>query len=139
MSKINDFYPLILESLNNNKLFSFPINGTSMRPLLNKGDIVTLKKIDKLKKGDIVLFIRNDNSFVLHRIIKINKNNSYNIVGDHQVKIEKNILDKQLIGVVTQYKRKNKAKYNSLNKLSYKIYSLLVRLSFIRFIFSKLY
>ena len=137
MIKVNSFYPLILEAFKENKTFSFPINGSSMRPMLKSLDIVTIKKIDELKKGDIVFFKRLDNSFVLHRIRNI-KNDKYYIVGDHQTKIE--LVNKdQLIGKVISYMKKDKDKIYNLKGVRYKFYKLLVRIKFIRFIFSHIY
>lgn len=135
--RVIDLYPLMIEAFNSNLNFEFPINGTSMRPLLKKGDSVTLKKIDKLKKGDIVLFRRLNGAFVLHRIIKI-KNNQYYFVGDHQTKIEGNISSDMLIGKVISYKHKNKNKEHNLKGFRYNFYKLIVKFKIIRWIFSKL-
>lgn len=137
MSKVEDFYPIIEEELKKGNSFSFPINGTSMQPLLHKGDIVTIKKTDTLKKGDIAFFKRDNNTFVLHRIIKI-KDSTLDFVGDHQTHVECNIRFDQVIGVVTQYKKKKQKDYKGLNRLSYKIYKFIVKSKIIRFIFSKI-
>ena len=45
----------------------------SMRPVINKGDVVIIKKIDNydtLKKGDVIAFHYN-NVMIVHRIINI--------------------------------------------------------------------
>ena len=50
-----------------------PITGTSMLPLLKEGrDLVELESCsqERLKKGDVVLYKKNDGTLVLHRIIK---------------------------------------------------------------------
>ena len=55
---------------------SLMITGMSMTPfLLHKQSIVFLKKERgyRPKKGDIVFFVRQDMSPVLHRIIKVKK------------------------------------------------------------------
>ena len=49
---VEDFYPLIIEAFKNDKTFSFPIKGTSMRPLLKSGDIVTIEKREAIEWED---------------------------------------------------------------------------------------
>ena len=66
MIKVEKFYPLIEEAFQNGKTFSFPVKGTSMRPLLKNDDIVTLEKFDGNPKVGDILFYRRDNlQFVL--------------------------------------------------------------------------
>ena len=136
MYKLYQMEPLIRECFLDGKTFSFPINGSSMQPLLHTNDIVTIAKIDEVKKGDIILFKRNESQYVLHRVIKIK--NKLSFVGDHQTKIETGIDSSQLVAKVVSYKKKGSNKSHNLNSLSYKIYKILVRFSLVRFIFSKL-
>ncbi len=138
MIRVESFYPLIIEAFNNNQSFTFPIKGTSMRPLLKNGDTVTIIKVDNnIKKGDIVFYRRDDNTFVLHRIRKI-KNNILYIVGDHQTKLEEVKYD-NLIGVVINYKKSNKDKIYNMKGVKYNLYKFIVKFKFIRFIFSHIY
>ncbi len=138
MIKLEKFYPLIIEAFNDNKTFSFPIKGKSMRPLLKNDDIVTIKKIDNdIKKGDILLYKRNDDSFVLHRLNKIKKNH-YLIVGDHQTKIDL-VEYNQLIGKVINYQKKDKDKIYYMKGVRYNFYKFIVKFKFIRYIFSHIY
>lgn len=138
MIKVESFYPLIIEAFNSNKSFTFPVKGTSMRPLLKSGDTVTIIKVDNnIKKGDIVFYKRDDNTFVLHRIRKI-KNNIYYIVGDHQTKLEEVKYD-QFIGVVINYKKTNKDNIYNMKGVKYNLYKFIVKFKFIRFIFSHIY
>lgn len=137
MNKMEDIYPLILDAFSKDLSFKFPIRGESMLPLLKTGDFVTLSKINrKIKKGDILLYRRDNGQFVLHRVRNI-KNNTYVFVGDHQRKKEYGIKDINLIGIVISYE-KNGNLYK-LNRLSYKIYKLLVRISLLRWIFGHVY
>ena len=138
MIKVELFYPLMLEAFNDNKTFTFPIKGTSMRPFLKNGDTVTLKKKDdNYKKGDIVFFKRKDDSFVLHRIRKIKGDILY-IVGDHQTPLEE-VNKSDLIGIVVDYKKKDKDKIYYLKGVKYNIYKFIVKFKFVRFIFSHIY
>ena len=137
MNKMEDLYPLILDAFSKDLAFTFPIHGTSMLPLLRTNDLVTLKKIDRpLKVGDIVLFRRFDGSFVLHRIRYIS-DNQYTIVGDHQRPLERNVSENQMIGYVMSYTKKDKV--HNKKGLRYRIYKCLVKSSFIRGIFGRLY
>lgn len=138
MHKIEDIYPLIKDAFLNNLTIDIPVRGTSMLPMLRTNDYATLKKIDRpLKKGDIVFYQRDNSQFVLHRIRRVLKDNTYVIVGDHQRRVEYGITNDHLIGYVISYKKKNKT--YSLNRFSYKIYKLIVRCSLIRAIFGRLY
>lgn len=137
MNRMEDIYPFILEAFDKNLTFTFPIHGTSMLPLLRTGDLVTIKKIDQeLKKGDIILYKRLDNSFVLHRIRYVKKD-SYTLVGDHQAVLEEGVKDFQIIGVVISYNKKNREHH--MNNLRYKIYKRIVRNTIIRKIFGRIY
>ena len=64
-----------------------PIAGTSMMPLLKEGrDRVELKPYchERLKKGDVVLYKKNDGTLVLHRIIRVENGEFFTVLGDHQ-------------------------------------------------------
>lgn len=79
-----------------------PINGTSMWPLLKEGKSrVQLIPLDgkSLKKGDIVLYQREDGNLVLHRIIKSGERGSFLVCGDHQWKLEEQIGEDQILAV----------------------------------------
>ncbi len=107
---MKELLPFIEEALNNDKTFKIPITGTSMRPLLIAGrDTVTLKKCEnKLKKGDLPLYRRQDGAFVLHRVVGFTENGDYIMCGDNQFLKEKGITHDQIIGVVTEITRDGK-------------------------------
>ena len=87
------------------KIIVTPV-GVSMMPLIRQGkDTVLISKITQpLKKYDVVLFVRPDGKHVLHRIIKVKKN-GYNICGDNQVIVEKNVPLDWIIGVMEGFYR----------------------------------
>lgn len=124
MATMEMIYPLILDAFSNNLNFSFPINGTSMQPLLHKDNVVTLSKIDTVKKGDIILFKRDNGQFVLHRLNKIKKD-EYIFVGDHQTKLEYGVRFDQLIGKVICYRKNNKT--YQLKGFKYFLYKNLIK------------
>lgn len=79
-----------------------PITGTSMLPLLKEGrDRVELESSDRerLKKGDIVLYKKNDGTLVLHRIIKVEDEGTFTLLGDHQIKNTEQVSREQIIAV----------------------------------------
>lgn len=124
--KVNlaDFYPLIKETLDNNGTFSLTITGTSMYPfILGNRDKVTLSPITgELKKNDLPLYRRRDGAFVLHRIVKIEKDGTYTCCGDHQWWLEKGLKRDQMIGIATEYIRKGKHLTN--RNLIYRFYRM---------------
>lgn len=79
-----------------------PIKGTSMMPLLKEGrDRVELKPYchERLKKGDVVLYKKNDGTLVLHRIIKTENGEFFTVLGDHQFKNAERVNNNQIIAV----------------------------------------
>ncbi|MBO4429437.1 MAG: nucleotidyltransferase family protein [Clostridia bacterium] len=65
----------IKELLKTEQFVIYPIKGTSMLPLLDEDrDLVKLEKAtDDLNKYDVALFVRENGSLVLHRIIEVGK------------------------------------------------------------------
>lgn len=79
-----------------------PITGTSMLPLLKEGrDRAELEtgNLKQLKKGDIVLYKKNDGTLVLHRIIKTDGEEAFTLLGDHQFKNAEQVKKGQIIAV----------------------------------------
>ena len=83
--------------------------GSSMMPLIRpKGDLIVIKKCDRpLKKYDVPLYKRASGQYVLHRIIKIDKD-GYVIRGDNCTYLERQITDEQIIGVLQSVVRGGK-------------------------------
>jgi SOS-response transcriptional repressor LexA len=85
---IPDLYQLIEESFQNNKTVVISLKGKSMYPFLfDAEDKIMLEKATIIKKRDIVLYLRDNGNFVVHRVIKI-KGDNYYITGDNQYKLE---------------------------------------------------
>lgn len=73
--RLSQLLPVIDETLDSGGKITFMTNGKSMLPLLNGGrDSVTVEKCERYKKGDVILFRKDDGDFVLHRIIKVKDN-----------------------------------------------------------------
>ena len=76
--------------------------GDSMSPLICQGrDLLVIEKPKgRLKRLDIPLYKRDSGQYVLHRILKVRKDD-YVICGDHRWCREYGITDKHIIGVLT--------------------------------------
>lgn len=119
--KLSEIYTVMKEMLDNGGTVNFNPRGTSMLPTLhNEGDRVILKKFSKLKKYDLPLYIRDDGQFVLHRVHKVNPDGTYNMCGDNQWHIEKNVRPDQIIGTVIKIQRSGKT-FTTKN-IFYKLY-----------------
>lgn len=79
-----------------------PITGTSMLPLLKEGrDLVELESCsqERLKKGNVVLYKKNDGTLVLHRIIRVENGEFFTVLGDHQFNNDERVNKNQIIAV----------------------------------------
>ena len=105
-----ELLPIMNEKLQSGGKVSFTVSGTSMQPLIfDRKDTVTLKKFaGKLKKYDVPFYRRDDGQFVLHRVIKVEKDGSYVCRGDNQNVKEFGVRDAQVIGVMTSFTRRGK-------------------------------
>ena len=97
------------EELEKHGKFVYYNVGISMMPLLRQNNdlIIIEKKGEKINKYDVVLFKR-DNKYILHRVIKVNEDNTYDIVGDNQWRIERSVKDSQILGVMKAYVKDGK-------------------------------
>ena len=88
---------------------SLVVSGNSMSPFLAHGrDTVYLSPVtDELKRGDIILYRRENGAYLLHRICKVCES-TYSLIGDAQSVIEDGIRPEQVIAVVTAVYRKGK-------------------------------
>lgn len=124
VKKINmaEIYPLIREVLDAGGSFKLTITGSSMFPFILGGrDQVTLSPLpDKLKKNDLPLYRRRDGAFVLHRIVRCEKDGTYTCCGDHQWTLERGLQRDQMIAIATAYVRKGKELTN--RNILYRIY-----------------
>ena len=120
---ISELVPIFKEILDSGSNVNFTPRGVSMLPMLRDNcDTVTLSKPSKLKKYDVVFFYHKPtNSYVLHRIIKVNNDGTYNICGDNRMVCEMNVPKEDIFAVVTAFTKDNK-KY-SVNNNYYKIYA----------------
>lgn len=95
--------------------------GDSMMPLIKQGrDVLIIKKVNgRLKKYDVPLYQRDSGQYVLHRILKVRKDD-YVICGDNRSFKEYGITDRHIIGVLSGVIRKGKEV--SVTDKKYKLY-----------------
>lgn len=98
------------ELLSQGKTIKLTVTGDSMYPFLRHNlDFVELisTNFSSLSKGDIVLILRANGEYILHRIIKKTKFCIY-ITGDSQQWIEGPIYPHQIIAAVSAIYRESK-------------------------------
>lgn len=105
-----ELFPIIEETVAHGNEFSFCAFGSSMLPYIRNGkDLVTLGPVkNKLKRNDIIFYRREHGQFVLHRIVKVRQDQTYDLCGDNQFRIEKGIKAPQIIAVLVHLERDGK-------------------------------
>lgn len=108
--KAADLFKLVGELFEMDSRVWITVTGSSMYPFL-KGDrdSVELSKasFEGLKRGDIALIKRDCGDYVLHRVMKKEKDCFY-IVGDAQQWVEGPLEPARLVAVVTRFRRKER-------------------------------
>ena len=93
----------IEETLKEDKLFIGKTQGDSMEPMLveNRDSVFIIPPVFPLKKYDVPVY-RRDGHYTMHRIIRITKK-GYIICGDNRTHLEKDITDREIVGVLTAF------------------------------------
>ncbi len=103
--ELNISWELIKEAIYSDGEFRLYPRGTSMMPLLRAGiDSVILKKPDNVSINDIILYKRSNGQFVLHRVVKIKKD-EYIMCGDNQFRYERGIKKENILAKVSGFYR----------------------------------
>lgn len=86
------------------------VTGNSMYPLLHtKRDTVVIAPAETVKKYDITFHKRTDGRYILHRVVGILPDGTYQIAGDNELKPEPPVKREQILGVVTGFTRWGKS------------------------------
>ena len=99
--------------------------GVSMLPLLRQGrDLFVVEKRGpgRLKAGDVVLYRRPPDKYVLHRIVEV-REKDYVILGDNCVNREYGITDDDILGIMTGFVRDGKQ--HTVTERGYRLYRFL--------------
>ena len=84
------------------------VAGTSMTPFFDPGDTVFLDLPAKpITVGDVILFRRFGQQYVLHRVVGIFPDGSYELLGDAQLRSER-VAPDQVCAIVTALRRGEK-------------------------------
>lgn len=100
--KHTDAHQLLKDAIKDQGVVQLSVHGDSMRPLLHKGDRVSVARLDRgVVVGDVLLFSYAD-QLILHRLIGI-ENESHCLVmrGDHNESVER-IRENDVMGVMTE-------------------------------------
>ena len=111
------------EYIENNGSLTYTNVGVSMLPLLRQGKdmfIVSKRNGQRCNVGDVVLYRRPPDKYVLHRVIEV-RENDYVILGDNCVNKEYGIKDENIIGVMTGYIRNGRE--HTVSEKGYRLYS----------------
>lgn len=103
-------FPVIKGILNEGRSARITVTGMSMYPFLRENiDSVELSNINPktIKKGDIVMVLRDTNEYVMHRVIKVEEGSFY-MIGDAQEDIEGPLRFNQIFAKVNAIWRQNK-------------------------------
>jgi signal peptidase I len=124
LENMDSLAPIIIESVNSGGSVKLTVTGNSMLPLLvNRRDAVVLEKAaGPLRKYDVPLYKRDNGGYILHRAVKIKKNN-YAMAGDNETKLEYGVRQDQIIAVMSGFYRKGK--YCSTKNPKYRAYAML--------------
>lgn len=113
-----DLVPIICEVLDSGSEFRLFPRGRSMLPTIVEGrDSVMLAPPENVTVWDAVLYRRENGQFVLHRIVA-EHGDFYDMCGDNQLDIEKNVPKTALIAKVTGVYKGNV--YHSVTEPEYR-------------------
>ncbi len=107
----------VVELLEAGKAVQIEPEGYSMYPMLvpNRDSVILEATKEQMKRGDVVLFRREDGTLVLHRVCKIKKDGYY-MVGDNQIRVEGPLKSQQIKGKLIAFTR-NKKEYEVKNPI----------------------
>lgn len=106
-----ELVPLIKETLSEGNELNLLVTGTSMNPFIGDNrDRVLLTSVSNIgiNKGEIVFIQRNNQEYVLHRVLKILPNEKFLMNGDSQTWCEV-VRNDQVFACVKTIYRKGRA------------------------------
>ena len=101
---------LLAVQLDNGGFTRLVVTGNSMYPTLrHRRDAVNLVPVERaLRRGDLILYRRENGQFILHRIVSKPKNDRFICCGDNQWEKEP-VTRQQVIAIVDGFVREGKA------------------------------
>lgn len=104
---------------------TYSVVGVSMLPLLRqKKDLFVAQKKDgrRCKVGDVVLFRRPPDKYVLHRVVAVLPN-GYETMGDNCISRERGVREEDILGVMTGFVRGGKQ--HTVDEPGYRLYTFI--------------
>ena len=122
MVDTNAYISTLCELVNEGREVVLTVTGSSMSPfLIHQRDAVMLgKMMTSPQRGDIVLFQREDDSYVVHRVRKVS-DEGYYMIGDGQTETEGPVPRERLCAIVTKVRRK--AQWFGRNDLKWRFFA----------------
>ena len=109
--------------LQENGSLTYRNTGVSMLPLLRQDRdlfIVQKKGGERCRVGDVILYRRPPDAYVLHRVVEV-RPEDYVVLGDNCLNREYGIRDEDILGVMTGFVRDGRE--HSVRELPYRLYS----------------
>lgn len=103
------FLDTLCEILQTTDMVPLLISGNSMVPfLVHRRDTVYLSAVScPLRKGDLVLYRRDNGAYVLHRVARLEKE-GYCMLGDAQTELEHGVRLDQICAIAVAAERKGR-------------------------------
>ena len=103
---MEELMPILSAQLESGGRATLVVTGNSMYPTFrNRSDAVYLIPVKRpLKKGDLILYRRDNGRYILHRIVTKPKNGAFFCTGDNQWELE-NVTDGQVLALVDGFTR----------------------------------
>lgn len=121
LTSMEQIVQLAKPMLDAGKAVKFTVVGNSMYPIFRSdAEKVTVVKAVKVKKRDVILYCREDGSYVLHRVVGRGKL-GFKLCGDNQTIVEYPVKQEDVIAVMTSFER-NGREVNA-RRLWYRMYS----------------
>ena len=104
--RLAELEPLIREVIGAGGEFTLRTHGVSMLPILSDGkDSVVLTSLpQKIRKGDVILYKKENGQYVLHRVVGV-RADGYVTRGDNQTVNEYGVKHESVIAIVKDSKR----------------------------------
>ncbi len=105
-----EYVSILRELTEEGRQVSMLVSGSSMTPFIcHERDYIYFEKPKRpLKRGDAVFYQRDSGQYVMHRICKVCKDDTFDLIGDGQDEIEHGIRRDQIFALVIKIKRKGK-------------------------------
>ena len=101
---MGELYPLLAEQMDRGGSCLLPVTGFSMLPALRQGrDTAVLRRPGRPRRGDVVLYRRENGQFLLHRVVRTGKG-SLLCCGDNQWRGE-TVAPEQVLAVLSAVRR----------------------------------